>query len=47
MCVFGQTSGNKLCMVSLKILDWRNLKMVFPESKNNAFILVARPFCNQ
>ena len=29
------------------IYEWRNLKMVFPESKNNAFILVARPFCNQ
>ena len=24
-------------------LEWRNLKMVFPESKNNAFI----QFCNQ
>ena len=28
-------------------LEWRNLKMVFPESKNYAFILVAHPFCTQ
>jgi len=28
-------------------LELRNIKMVFPKSKNNAFILVARPCCNQ